>query len=50
MAADQLYDMYTSFGEDPFIVCLNSTDEPVSFSAWDYAKQQSALLTPHSNE
>jgi hypothetical protein len=34
MTADQLYQQYTGFGEDPFI---RGGDE-AGFSAWDYAK------------
>jgi hypothetical protein len=42
--ASELYDAYTGFGDDPFIVCVNPDDEPVRFSAWDYAKEQSRLI------
>lgn len=36
MTASELWDSYTSFGEDPSIL---SVGEPaVRFSAWDYAK------------
>ena len=38
MSAKDLYDSYTSFGEDPFIVC--SDGPKVAFSAWTYAKQR----------
>ena len=44
MTASELYDAYTGFGDDPFIVCVNADDEPVGFSAWDYAKERSRLL------
>ena len=37
MTADDLYDSYTSFGEDPFIV---SKAGPCEFSAWNYAEQR----------
>ena len=43
MTASELYDAYTGFGDDPFIVCVNSDDERVRFSSWDYAKEQSRL-------
>lgn len=41
MTADALYASYTSFGEDPFILSINS--ESVKFSAWDYARQRSTV-------
>jgi hypothetical protein len=44
MTASELYDAYTGFGDDPFIVCVNADDEPVRFSAWDYAKERSRFL------
>src|ERR1700730_11315217 len=37
MTAGELYDLYTDFGEDPFIV---SEDRNCRFSAWDYAKER----------
>jgi len=37
MAAEELWESYAAFGEDPFIV---STDEGCAFSAWDYARQR----------
>lgn len=37
MSAADLHRSYTSFGEDPYIV---GADQPVPFSAWDYAKQR----------
>jgi hypothetical protein len=37
MTAKQLFDMYTGFGDDPFIV---SQDAGCSFHAWDYARQR----------
>jgi hypothetical protein len=44
MTASQLYDAYTQFGDDPFIVCMNPDDEPVHFSAWNYAKERSRVV------
>jgi hypothetical protein len=38
MTAADLYSMYTSFGNDPFIVGPGISG--VSFSAWTYAKQR----------
>ena len=43
MTASELYDAYTGGGDDPFIVCVNADDEPVRFSAWSYAEEQSRL-------
>jgi hypothetical protein len=40
MTAAALFESYTSFGEDPFIVPDSPADEPVKFSAWDYARQR----------
>jgi len=44
MTASELYDAYTGFGDDPFIVCLKPDDEPVSFSAWKYAEERSRVV------
>jgi len=41
MSFKELYEGYTGFGEDPFII---SDDEACFFSAWDYAKKRSAEL------
>jgi len=38
MTADALYDSYTRFGEDPFIVAPAAGALRVQFSAWDYAR------------
>ena len=37
---ERLFDRYTSFGEDPFIVPLDASAERVEFSAWNYAKER----------
>jgi len=37
MTAEALYEAYTMFGEDPYIVPINGAPD-VSFSAWDYAR------------
>jgi hypothetical protein len=42
MTARQLYDKYTSFGDDPFI--SSTDDKPVEFSAWNYAKERCAEI------
>jgi hypothetical protein len=44
MTASELYNAYTGFGDDPFIVCVNAGDEPVRFSAWEYAEERSRLI------
>jgi hypothetical protein len=41
MSFDELYEGYTMFGEDPFIV---SEDARCRFSAWDYARQRCSEL------
>jgi hypothetical protein len=40
----ELYERYTMFGEDPFIVNLDEADSPVKFSAWGYAKERSEII------
>jgi hypothetical protein len=40
MGADELYDYYTSFGDDPFIVALGDATLGNRFSAWTYAKER----------
>jgi hypothetical protein len=44
MTAAALYEQYTGFGDDPFIMPVNPDDAPVAFSAWDYANEQCQLL------
>lgn len=41
MTADQLYESYTGFGDDPFI---ESEDKICDFSAWKYAKSRCKKL------
>jgi len=40
ISAETLYDRYSSFGDDPFIVVLDGVDDHAKFSAWDYAKER----------
>lgn len=42
MTADELWDSYRSFGEDPFIQCVDVA--PARFSAWDYARSRCTQL------
>jgi hypothetical protein len=35
-----LYDLYKSFGDDPFVVPADPKDAPVTFSAWVYALER----------
>jgi hypothetical protein len=42
---DHLYEHYVSFGSDPFIVALDPKDDRPCFSAWDYAKERSQVLS-----
>ena len=52
MTAEEMFDHYTGFGEDPHIVHVEvealedseSEDEDVDFSAWDYARERSQAL------
>ena len=46
MTAEQLFESYTSFGEDPFIV--GEGVEKVAFSAWTYAKERCGALCSSS--
>jgi hypothetical protein len=45
LTAKELYELYVLFGPDPFIVPINKDDEAPKFSAWDYAKERSQVLT-----
>lgn len=40
MTAEALYQMYTSFGDDPFIIGPRDSD----FSAWNYARARCEIL------
>ena len=40
--AEELYERYVSFGDDPFIVAPGL--EKAVFSAWDYAQERSKVL------
>jgi hypothetical protein len=44
MMAMQLYDRYTSFGDEPFIIAPLGAPEDVSFSARDYARSRVETL------
>jgi hypothetical protein len=48
MTARELFESYTSFGEDPFIVSEEVSGVP--FSAWDYARQRCEELCPGSGQ
>lgn len=47
MTADELYQSYQDFGEDPFIV---SEDKDCSFSAWTYAKEKCQEIVTGQNQ
>ncbi len=40
MTAKALFGYYKSFGDDPFIVTIEGSDESAKFSAWDYARER----------
>ena len=42
MSHDELWSLYTTFGDDAFII---PRDPNCRFSAWDYAKQRCQALT-----
>ena len=44
MTASELYQAYTDFGRDPFVVCVKPDDERVRFSAWTYAEERSSVV------
>lgn len=44
MTAEQLYDAYVGFGDDPFIVIIDGRDDQAKFSAWTYAKERCAAI------
>src|SRR5262249_53245191 len=44
MSADELYDYYPSFGDDPFIVAVEDAPLGEPFSAWSYAKERCAVI------
>lgn len=48
MRAEELYERYTIFGEDPWVLG-GKLNDPVPFSAWDYARQRCAELCAAGN-
>ena len=44
MSATALYEQYQGFGDDPFIMPVDSNDAPAAFSAWEYAKERCEVL------
>jgi hypothetical protein len=45
ISAESLYERYTSFGDDPFIVVDGAdADARVTFSAWSYAKERCGAI------
>jgi len=40
MTAEALFGYYRSFGDDPFIVAIEGSDDGAKFSAWDYARER----------
>lgn len=44
MTAAALYEQYTSFGDDPFIVVVEGPNAGVLFSAWTYAKERCGAI------
>ncbi len=44
ITAEQLYEQYVYFGDDPFIRGGNEGEVP--FSAWDYAKRRCSEICP----
>lgn len=48
--AEELYDGYTSFGDDPFVVAFGGAEQPASpFSAWSFAKHLANEFTKDSS-
>ena len=44
MTADELFEAYTSFGDDPFVVALGDAPVGERFSAWTYAKERCHVI------
>jgi hypothetical protein len=44
MTANALYEQYTGFGDDPFILPLDLNHAPVGFCAWGYAKDRCEVI------
>ncbi len=44
ISADDLYQRYVSFGDDPFIVALDEGAPPPPFSAFTYARERCRIL------
>lgn len=44
ISAKELYDHYMNFGDNPFIVVLDGTDDRSEFSAWSYAKERCRVI------
>ena len=47
--AVQLFERYKSFGDDPFVVALDSAPK-IEFSAWTYAEQRASELAAPGQE
>jgi hypothetical protein len=47
MPAVELMELYTTFGEDPFVA---SADPDCSFSAWTYARQRCGEICAHEGK
>jgi hypothetical protein len=43
MTADELYDHYISFGDDPFVVATQGA-AAADFSAWTYARERTRAI------
>jgi hypothetical protein len=50
MTAAALYELYVTFGEDPYVMLVDRTDARVTFSAWDYAKERCEVFTTSQPE
>jgi hypothetical protein len=45
ISAEALFNRYTSFGDDPFIVAIGGDqDERTKFSAWSYARERARAI------
>lgn len=44
ISAEDLYNRYTNFGDDPFILVADGADDRATFSAWDYAKDRCRVI------
>ncbi len=48
MSPDRLFELYTSFGADPFVLSAEPGESGMPFSARDYARERSRVIASSS--